>query len=201
MDEPVKQLLVAVVHGEQGKALGQDGRDRDLPQRLHYRPVEQRVHVLIPYYVPGPPERGSDILGRLAPVLRNAQPLRCPAADLRRPELGGQDIRREEVVLHEVAETPADPVLPAWNDGGMRDRDTQRVPEQRGDGEPVRNAADHRCLGGGPDVAQPGVPGLERPRADEDEPHQDQETGRPELHAVEVPLPLLGVADVLHGRR
>jgi hypothetical protein len=75
------------------------------------------------------------------------------------------------------------------------------VSEQGGDGEPVGDAAHHRCLGGSADVAQPGVSGLVHPGGDEDDPHEDQQASSPQLHAVQVSLTFLCVRNVLHGRR
>ena len=49
----------------------------------------------------------------------------------------------------------AELVFLAFDDRGVRDRDAQRMLEQRGDREPVGHRADHAGLGGGPDIADP----------------------------------------------
>ena len=61
----------------------------------------------------------------------------------------------QEIVLEEVGERVADPVLVARDDRGVRDRQAERVAEQGGDREPVGEAADHRRLGEGLDEAEP----------------------------------------------
>jgi len=62
------------------------------------------------------------------------------------------DLGGEEVLLDEAGQTLADLVLLARDDGGVRDRDPQRMAEQRSDGEPVGEPADHRRLGGCLDI-------------------------------------------------
>ena len=57
--------------------------------------------------------------------------------------------RGEEVVAQEARHRVGDAVLLLGDDRGVRDRDAERVAEQRGDREPVGQAADHRRLGEG----------------------------------------------------
>jgi hypothetical protein len=60
-------------------------------------------------------------------------------------ELGERerDVRfGEYVVGDEAAECRAEPGLLVGDDGGVRDGQAERVAEQRGDGEPVGDAAD-----------------------------------------------------------
>ena len=64
-------------------------------------------------------------------------------------------LAREEIALHEIAERRADAVLARRHDGRVRDGNAQRMPEERGHGEPVGDAAHHRGLGKGAHVAQP----------------------------------------------
>ena len=66
--------------------------------------------------------------------------------------------------LEEVGERLADPVLVARDDRGVRDRQAERMAEQRGDREPVGKAADHRRFGEGLHIAQPRIVRLERAR-------------------------------------
>ncbi len=74
------------------------------------------------------------------------------AAQVRRDHL-----TRQEVVLHEVAEDLPDALFARGDDGGVRDRQAERMPEQRRDREPVGQAAHERRFGGRPHVAEPGV--------------------------------------------
>src|SRR3546814_11962429 len=55
--------------------------------------------------------------------------------------------RLEEVALDEASKALADAVLVAGDNGGLRDRQAERVTEQGGDGEPVGQPADQRRLG------------------------------------------------------
>ena len=132
-------------------------------------------------------------------MLHLAKPLGGPPADLGCLEFGGEDIGGQEVVLDEVPQAPADPVLAVGDDGGVGDGDIEGMAKQGGNGEPVGDAADHGGLRRGPDVAEPGMLGLIHPGDHEDDPHQNQEPGRPDLHPVKIALALLRVGDVLHG--
>ena len=72
--------------------------------------------------------------------------------DARQVEAGqhtGDLVGGEDVGGDEAAERGAEALLLARDDGGMGDRDAERVAEQRGDREPVGDAADKSGLGGG----------------------------------------------------
>ena len=83
------------------------------------------------------------------------QPLTQPAGHLRVAQLGLHHLRRQEVLPHEGAQALAELVLLALDDRGVRDRDAQRMLEQRGHGEPVGQRAHHAGLRGRADVADP----------------------------------------------
>ncbi len=157
------------------------------------------MYILVPDYGPGTSQRRAGLTRRGLGVLDIAQPFGSPPADLGRLELRAKDVGREEVVLNEVPQAPADPVLPVGDDGCVRDGDVERMAEEGGDGKPIGDPADHGCLGGRPDVAEPGVSRLEQTGRHEDDRHQDQEAGRPPFHPVEVSLAFLGIGDRLHG--
>ena len=57
--------------------------------------------------------------------------------------------------LDELAEAAADLILALRDDRRVRNREAQRVAEQRRHGEPVGECADHRRLGDGADVSHP----------------------------------------------
>ncbi len=82
----------------------------------------------------------------------------------------GQEVGRDE-----LGQRRADGVLAGRDDRGVRDRQSQRMPEQRGDGEPVGQRADHAGLRGRPDVAEPGIAVLQQPGDHEDHRHQPQQ--------------------------
>ena len=68
----------------------------------------------------------------------------------------------------------------------------QRMTEQRGDGEPVGERADHPGFGGRADISDPGGPALGLAPATDQEDHgrADQETQRHRLHPAQTPPPL-----------
>jgi hypothetical protein len=196
VDQPVEQLLVAVVHGEEGQPVGEHRRDGPALERLDHAALEQGVHVVVADHRGGAPERPGRLAHDAAGVLGLVEPLGRAAAESGRPQLGAQDVGREEVVLDEVAQAPPDPVLPLRDDGGVGNRDVERVAEEGRDGEPVGHAADQAGLGGGADVAQPGMRRLQAPGGDEHEAHQHQQAGGAPLHAGQLDLLGLGVGDL-----
>ena len=82
-------------------------------------------------------------------------------------------------------QAPADALLPRGHDRRVRDLEAQRVAEERGDREPVREAADQRRLGGHPHEDQPGPAPLQQPGDDQDHPAGHQQPGGPALHTGE----------------
>ena len=70
-------------------------------------------------------------------------------------EHAGNLVRRDDMGRDEPPQRAAEPVLLARDDGGVRDRQAERVAEQRGDREPVGDAADEPGLGGGFQQAAP----------------------------------------------
>src|SRR6185295_10596575 len=92
------------------------------------------------------------------------------------------------MVLDEVPENAADALLPRRDDSRMWNRQSERVAEQRGDGEPVREPAHERGLGGRPDVAEPGVLAFERAGHDEHDTGEAEQPGGPPLHRIELRL-------------
>ena len=82
----------------------------------------------------------------------------------------------EHVGGDEAAERGAEPLLLVRDDGGVRDRDAERMAEQRGDREPVGDAADEAGLGGGLEQVG-GEPGGQRVAAERQRGHQDQQRG------------------------
>src|SRR5206468_3156763 len=86
-----------------------------------------------------------------------------------------------------LAECPAELVLASDDDGGVGDRQTHRVPEQRGDREPVGEGADHGGLGDRLEVAGPSLAVPDQRDDDEEHAHHDQQARRPALHAAAPP--------------
>ena len=127
-------------------------------------------------------------------VRRFGQPLARPAAGPARvAEPLADDLGGEEVLADEASQPFADLVLLARDDRGVRDRQPQRVPEQRGHREPVGEAADHGRLGGRLDVAPAPVAVADSHAADdEDRGGDDQQAAGDDLHPAQRPQPLGG---------
>ena len=134
--------------------------DRRAPLRLgdalDDHPVQHLLDVLVAQHLDTSTRSTVDASrGHPLGVRRLRQPLAQPARDLRVAQLGLDDLRRHEVLPDEGAEALAELVLLALDDRGVRDRDAQRVLEQRGDREPVGERADHAGLGGGARRSRP----------------------------------------------
>ena len=115
-------------------------------------------------------------------VGRLGQPVAEAFGDLGAGESLTDHFRGQEVALHEVAEAAPDVVLALRDDRRVRNRDTERVAEQRGDSEPVGEGADHRRLGRRLDVADPRRLVLEHAGDDEHNGGEHQQTSGKQLH-------------------
>ena len=103
----------------------------------------------------------------------------------------------QEVLLDELPQRLAELVLAGDDHGRVRDGQAERVAEDGDDGEPVGQAADHRRLEPGPQVAG-GPLALGGDRHDQEgERDQGQEAGGPALGPADVALPC---GEVRHGR-
>src|SRR5699024_6437679 len=98
----------------------------------------------------------------------------------------------EEVLADKAAERGPELVLLPPDERGVRDRDPQRMPEQRRHGEPVRDPADHARLRGGAHVPHPRARAVVQRDLGEhiDDAGDDEESGRDQLHAAEGRPPL-----------
>ena len=94
------------------------------------------------------------------------------------------DPGREKIGLQKSCERRADPVLVARNDRGMRDRQAERMPEQRRHRKPVGQPADHRGFGKGPHIAKPRIGIAPGARRQKDAGHHDEHARRDDLHAT-----------------
>ena len=145
---------------------------------------------------PAAPDRAIRACRRRAATRRAAAGLRSrpwglasqrPAA----PATSSRRIRRattrgdQEIVAQEIGERVADPVLVARDDRGVRDRQAERVAEQRGHREPVGQPADHRRFGKGADKAPGRMTIAQRARDQKKPGHRHQQRGRDHPHAPE----------------
>ena len=99
---------------------------------------------------------------------RRIQPLQPPRHDLGGQEIGAQECR------HAVG----DAILVGRDDRGVRDRQAQRMAEQRGYRKPVGQSADHRRLGKGGKIAPRRPFAAVQPGQQEREGHHRQQRGR-----------------------
>src|SRR5689334_13652348 len=108
------------------------------------------------------------------------------------------DFPRQEVALHERAERSPDTILLRRHDRRVWDRQAERMAEQRGDGEPVGDAADHRRFHRRAREAEPEAMVVHFEDSGDDEQHAggDEQRRRQPLHAIE---PRLTLGLVLHG--
>ena len=146
-----------------------------------------------------PVQRGAadpDDLGhRAAPMGRVCKPVAEPQRHLRGEEALADDLLGEEVLRDEVLQAPTELPLALGDQRGMRDRDAQRVPEERRHREPVGQRAHHRGTCGGVDIAPRPV----RLRPQGDQIHgrgQDEQAQRDEPHPLEA-----GAASGIRRRR
>ena len=126
-----------------------------------------------------PPSRSSSRLSNRSAISRDWRRGGCgfPAPCGRLEEAPGRagevdvahpprdDRRDQEILPEEIGQRLADAVLVARDDRGVRDRQAERMAEQRGDREPVGQAADHRRLGERLHIAEPGIGRLRTARA------------------------------------
>ena len=138
--------------------LAQDRRDIERGEPLRHRLAD---HPAQPLGI----ERADDV----GDQARRALPQ--PARLVRRGAGGGQEAAGgageiepahpprhhrgdQEILAQEGGERVADPILVARDDRGVRDRQAERVAEQRGHREPVGKTADHRGFREGADIAE-----------------------------------------------
>jgi len=85
-----------------------------------------------------------------------------------------------------TSEVGADAILVAWDQRGVRDRQAQRVAEQRRDGEPVGQPADDAGLAAGSQQQDPEVRVIDQPCRQVDEHHRHQQAAGERLVTAQV---------------
>lgn len=148
--QQLDQRLLSVL-GQQRRQHPADGRS---PLRLgdaaHDHPVDHLLDVLVAQQLDEHPQHRGRLARHPLGVRGLRQPFPEPAGHLGVAQLGFHDLRRQEVLPHERAQALAQLVFLAFDDRGVRDRYAQRVPEQRGHGEPVRQGAHHPASAAAP---------------------------------------------------
>ena len=153
---------------------------------LHPR-IVQRTH--------RPAADGGQAVAHALGIGGLGQPGRHAAGGIKFAHLGQHLFGGQKVLGNEVGQVAANAVFVLGNDRGVRNRQAQRVAEQRHHGKPVGNGTHHRRLGKG---GHPGPDGVacELPlRQQLQRGGGQQQTQRQRLHAAEVVgLLLLGGA-------
>ena len=125
-----------------GAGAAEDARQRCGPSARRARPSSMRGQQ--------PRQQGRQRLGGRAGGGRVGRGSGCRMPGRSSWPRNCDDLRAgEHVPGDEPAERAAQPLLLARDDGGVRDRQAERVAEQRGHREPVGDAADEAGLGGG----------------------------------------------------
>jgi len=119
------------------------------------------------------------------PLRRIGQPAGDRARHVEAAGSPGDDDRDQEIGAEELRERVADPVLVARHYGCVRDRQAERMAEQRGHREPVRQPTDHRRLRERTDEREGGVGVDERAADEERRGHEHEQPGRDDPHADE----------------
>ena len=147
-------LVVAAFHGEIDRPAEHRCR-RDGPHPLPRRRARGGLHLVIVEHLERAAQRIGEAVGGAPGVVGLRQPGAEAPSDSGIGEPLTEHVVGEEVLLDELAETAPDLVLALRDDRGVRDRDAERMPEQRGHGEPISQRTDHRRLRRGEHVADP----------------------------------------------
>ena len=154
------------------------------------QPTEGVLHVPVVEHLDRPAHGVGEGGRRPLGVLGNGEPAAESLTDVDAGQSFGEHLVGQEVALHELAEAAADLVLAARDDRRVRDRQPERMTEQRGDGEPVGERTDHRRFGARSHVADPGGAVVLVGAGDEvDDRGEHEEAGGERLHPPQIPLP------------
>ncbi|PAV93181.1 hypothetical protein WR25_19829 [Diploscapter pachys] len=201
-DRAVQQWGMTIVGHRGGEDPAEDRRHVGLAQsrrdpRLHHatqplwiEAVEHLRHQLRRTLAEPPPR----------PFRRIGQPTGDRCGDVDAAHLAGDNGGQQEIGAQEGRERVADPILVARHDRRVRDRQPQRVAEQRGHSKPVGQAADHRRLAERLHEPRPGVKGRIMPADEEDRSHRQQQSTRDPPHPDEGWRGRLAGADTGNGR-
>jgi hypothetical protein len=119
------------------------------------------------------------------PFGRIGQPARDRARDVEPPRPPGYDDGNQEIVAEELRQRVAYPILVARHDCRVRDRQAERMTEQRGDREPVGQPTDHRRLRKRAHERECWMDRNERTAHEERRGHEHEQAGGNHAHADE----------------
>src|SRR6266540_3273537 len=189
-----QHLMVAAVHRDLQSAC-RDRGGRGLRDPAPHDLLDRGVDVLVPQHLTEAGQRVTRVLAQPGGVVRAYQPAADPAGHVQAAQLANDHLAGQEVLLDELAQALAQRVLLVRDDRGVRDGYPHRVPEQRGDREPVGQRAHHGRLGGGPQVAHPG-----RRLRDQHGDEEDQRRGAEQAGGEQLGAPQLRPAPLVRGR-
>ena len=181
----IDQRQVALVGNGVLQQLARQRRDVE-PLQLHRKPA---AHLSAQPFGIERLEHFGEQLARARPDARSAlrvtvgKVIARGPGNVHRPHPPRDHLGGEEIVAQELRHGVGDAVLVFRDDRGVRDRQSQRAAKQCGDGEPVRQPADHRRLAEGVDIAPGRVARLQVQREDEHHRHQRQHSGGDDAHA------------------
>ncbi len=177
LDGEVDQPVLQVVMEGLGEQPTEQRRDRLLAEPWGEGVAHQRLDVVVAHLGEGDGRHLRHLVDDAPRVGRLGEPDSDPPRDAGRGDPVADDRLLEEVLAHELLEPPAEVVLALRDQGGVRDRQPERVLEESRHREPVRDRAHHRRLGAG--VHEPEEP-VAVPRHDvhhrgeQQEPHRDR---------------------------
>src|SRR5204862_467083 len=117
-DGLIEQRLMAIVGEDEREGLAERGRDARRAEPGAHNFVDQHPHVLVGERLEGLRETARDLASDAPAVLRVGEPPSGPLGGPHRPQVGRDDFARQEVILHEGAQDPADPLLAGGHGGG-----------------------------------------------------------------------------------
>ncbi len=199
LDDLVEHFLMPIVLRHHGQHLSQHRREVHRAHALGETAIDDGLHVLVTQHVRRRADGRRGAPRDRARVLGVGEPLGQTAAHVERAEPVFDHVARQEVALHERAERAPHAILLGGDDRRVRNRNAERMAEQRGDGEPVGQAADHSGLHRRTNDPQPRVPNLENARDDEQHRRGDEQQRGAPLHRVELRLARRLVGQDLHG--
>ena len=121
-------------------------RDVDLLEPGDNGRAEEGADPLVVEHADGVAQSGGEVRCEALGMARLCKPRGETRRRIELRQLGEHLFGAEKVRADEGREVLADPVLVARDDRRVRDRQSERVAEERHDREPVRDRADHRGL-------------------------------------------------------
>ncbi len=159
VERQVDQAVVQVVGHHLREQPAEQGRDGLLAEARDQRRADEVLDVVVAHLAQAEDGDLGDLVDDAAYVRGIVQPLADPQRDGRGRDPLADDPLLEEVLADELLQPAPELVLALRDQRRVRDRDAERVLEERRDGEPVGDRADHRRLGAGVDEARASRPG------------------------------------------